>query len=46
LEQLHYRRRDYALIVFAVGLVLISIVLSMFSFGKFWIPPAWIGLLQ
>jgi energy-coupling factor transport system permease protein len=46
LEQLHYRRRDYALIAFGVGLVFISIVLSMFSFGKFWIPPALIALLQ
>lgn len=46
LEQLHYRRRDYTLIAFGVGLVFISIVLSMFSFGKFWMPPALIALLQ
>ncbi len=38
LEQLHYRRRDAALIAFGILLVASSLVLSMWGFGKFWVP--------
>jgi energy-coupling factor transport system permease protein len=41
LFQLHYRRRDYALIVFGVLLFLVSLGLSLFGgFGQLWVP-AW-----
>jgi energy-coupling factor transport system permease protein len=43
LEQLHYRRRDYVLIALAVVLLAASIILSLFGFGKFWIPPGLLG---
>ncbi len=38
LDQLHYRRRDYFLIGFGVLLLSVSIVLSAWGFGKFWVP--------
>jgi energy-coupling factor transport system permease protein len=38
LEELHYRRRDRILVVCGVLLVLFSAALSMFGFGKFWVP--------
>ncbi len=38
LDQLHYRRRDYVLIGFGVLLLSVSIVLSAWGFGKFWVP--------
>lgn len=38
LEQLHFRRRDYILISFGALVVLASLSLSLFGFGKFWIP--------
>jgi energy-coupling factor transport system permease protein len=46
LQQLRYRRRDYALVVFAVLLVLVSIALSLFGYGRLWVPDwalAWAG---
>jgi energy-coupling factor transport system permease protein len=46
LQQLHYRWRDYALIVFAVLLLLVSITLSLFGYGRLWVPDwalAWAG---
>jgi energy-coupling factor transport system permease protein len=46
LKQLHYRRRDYILIVLAVLLLIASIILSLFGFGRLWIPDwalAWAG---
>jgi energy-coupling factor transport system permease protein len=46
LEELHYRRRDFVLIVFGVVLVLTSIALSIFGFGKFWVPPALVSMLH
>ncbi len=46
LEELHYRRRDYVLIVFGGLLLLVSISLSIFGFGKFWVPPELIGMLH
>ncbi len=38
LEQLHYRRRDYALIAFAVLLLIGSIVITAVGIGRFWVP--------
>jgi len=43
LEELHYRWWDYLLIACAILLLVASIVLSLFGFGKFWIPPALIS---
>lgn len=38
LAELHYRRRDIALIVFGVVLLAVSITLSLWGYGKFWVP--------
>lgn len=38
LEQLHYKPKDYALIAFGVLLFFICGGLSMFGYGKFWVP--------
>jgi energy-coupling factor transport system permease protein len=38
LENLQYRRRDRILIAVGVMVLVVSIVLSMFGFGKFWTP--------
>ncbi len=38
LDKLVYRRRDYVLIGLGFALFLVSISLSMFGFGKFWMP--------
>jgi len=38
LQQLHYRRRDYVLIAFGVALLATSMTLSLFGYGKFWVP--------
>ena len=38
LEELHYRRRDRALIGFGIALLLVSIFLATFGFGQFWVP--------
>ena len=38
LDQLHYRRRDRLLIVFAVMLVVASIALSLLGYGRLWVP--------
>ena len=40
LEQLRYRRRDYALIALGVLFLISSIALSLFGFGKFWVPES------
>jgi len=40
LIQLHYRWRDYFLIVFSVLMLMISITLGLFGFGKFYVPEA------
>jgi energy-coupling factor transport system permease protein len=45
LEQLKFRRRDYVLLGFGAVLLFTAIVLSMFGFGKFWVPPQWIAAL-
>jgi len=38
LEQLHYKPKDYALIAFGVLLFFTCGGLSMFGYGKFWVP--------
>lgn len=43
LDQLHYLRRDHLLIGFGVLILISSIILSMFGFGKFWVPPTLIA---
>ncbi len=43
LEELRYRRRDYILIAISVALLLICFALSLFGFGKFWMPPDWLA---
>jgi energy-coupling factor transport system permease protein len=38
LEELHYQRHDYILVVVGVLLVLVSFSVAMFGIGKFWVP--------
>lgn len=38
LEQLHYKMRDRLLIAFGLIVFLVSIALSLFGLGQFWIP--------
>jgi energy-coupling factor transport system permease protein len=38
LEQLHYKRRDFVLIALGIILFFTCGGLSMFGFGKFWVP--------
>lgn len=38
LEQIPMRRRDWALIVFSVAMLMVSVGLSLLGFGKFWVP--------
>jgi energy-coupling factor transport system permease protein len=38
LEQLHYKHRDFVLIAFGILLFFVCGGLSMFGFGKFWVP--------
>jgi len=40
LEQLNFQRRDYILIIFSILMFFTCAFLSLFGFGKFWIPPA------
>jgi energy-coupling factor transport system permease protein len=44
LVQLHYRWRDYALVAFGIVLFLTSMALSMFGYGKFWVPDFLLAL--
>ncbi len=44
LTQLKFQRRDWALMIFGVILLLVSVALSLFGFGKFWIPGFLLGL--
>jgi len=39
LEQLHYRRRDRALIAFGLLLLTLGVAASLVGYGKFWVPP-------
>ena len=40
LEQLNFQRRDSILIIFSILMFFTCAFLSLFGFGKFWIPPA------
>ena len=40
LIQLHYRWRDYALIAFSIVLLVVSLSLSLFGFGNFFVPQS------
>jgi energy-coupling factor transport system permease protein len=40
LDELHYQRRDRILIAIGVVILIGSILLSLFGFGQFWIPPS------
>ncbi len=40
LEQLHFRRRDYALLAFGAALLVAALGLSLLGYGHFWVPPA------
>jgi energy-coupling factor transport system permease protein len=40
LIQLHYRWRDYTLIAFSIVLLVVSLSLSLFGFGKFFVPQS------
>jgi energy-coupling factor transport system permease protein len=43
LTELTYRRRDYALIVAGVMIVVVSLLASLFGFGQFWVPDSLIA---
>lgn len=43
IQELHYKKKDYALIVFAVLMLLTAIGLSLFGLGKFWVPASLIN---
>ncbi len=45
LEELHYRRLDYFLIIFGAVLFVTSFSLSLFGFGNFWVPEVLIRLM-
>ena len=45
LQELHYRRRDKALIIFGVTMVLASAALSLFTY-RLWIPEFLLALAQ
>ncbi|MFN2131293.1 MAG: energy-coupling factor transporter transmembrane component T family protein [Anaerolineae bacterium] len=38
LQELHYRRRDIVLIAFGVLMFVLSLSLSLYGFGRFWVP--------
>jgi len=40
LEELHYRPRDRALMIFGAALLVFSLALAYFGFGSFWIPES------
>jgi energy-coupling factor transport system permease protein len=46
LEELHYRWRDKMLIAVGVAILLISMAISMFGIGKFWVPPSLVNLFS
>jgi energy-coupling factor transport system permease protein len=45
LVELKYKRRDYALMVFGVLILIGSVLASLFGYGKFWVPPALLNAL-
>jgi len=44
LDKLSYRNRDYVLIAFSVLMFFTSLTLSLFGFGKFWLPALFVKL--
>ncbi len=46
LEKLTYRKRDFFLIPLGVLILVGSITLSLFGFGKFWVPPEAAGTIR
>jgi energy-coupling factor transport system permease protein len=38
IEKLEFRRRDYALMAFGILLLIVSLFLSLFGYGQFWVP--------
>jgi energy-coupling factor transport system permease protein len=45
-DELHYRPRDRALIAFGVVMLMVCIALSLWGFGKFWVPDFLLRLAQ
>jgi energy-coupling factor transport system permease protein len=45
LVQLQYQLKDRVLIVFSVLILLLSIALSLFGYGQFWIPESILNML-
>lgn len=46
IDKLYYSRRDWVLIGLGVVMLLISLVLSMWGVGKFWVPQSFIEAAQ
>ena len=46
LDELFYQNRDRILIGFGVGLMLLSVALSLLGYGKFWVPEFLLALAQ
>ncbi len=44
LQQLTYQKRDRILIGVGVAILILTIVVSMFGLGQFWVPPAFLTL--
>jgi energy-coupling factor transport system permease protein len=44
LEELRYHAADYAVILFSISLLLGAIVLSLWGYGRFWVPPTLLSL--
>jgi energy-coupling factor transport system permease protein len=40
LIELNYRKRDYALMAFGILVLVLSILFSLWGYGKFWVPEA------
>ncbi|MCD6475645.1 MAG: energy-coupling factor transporter transmembrane protein EcfT [Anaerolineaceae bacterium] len=40
IQVLTFQRLDYVLMGFGLAILLVSIVLAMFGFGQYWVPPA------
>ncbi|MBI5932585.1 MAG: energy-coupling factor transporter transmembrane protein EcfT [Chloroflexi bacterium] len=46
LQQLTYQKRDRILIGVGVAILIVTIVVSMFGLGQFWVPPALLALVS
>lgn len=40
IQTLHYQKRDYWLIALSILMLVVVVALSLFGFGKFWVPAA------